>query len=178
MLEDGDNFIKYFDQIVLLAKQLTSTPVYNPVQPSTRSGRLSTMILRFSRLTLAVLSIRGTYETNILMKSGNRWSFVLYHTWYDNHSIPLMINLVLITESLNSGKVTHLIGLWICGIHGRRYHPSTESCESQVNIQVQLMDFFDNREKLKAEFGEYYEKSLKKKWAPGTPETTTNTTYQ
>ena len=80
MLEDGDNFIKYFDQIVLLAKQLTSTPVYNPVQPSTRSGRLSTMILRFSRLTLAVLSIRGTYETNILMKSGNRLSFVLYHT--------------------------------------------------------------------------------------------------
>ena len=45
-------------------------------------------------------------------------------------------------------------------------------------IQVQLMDFFDNREKLKAEFGEYYEKSLKKKWGPGTPETTTNTTYQ
>ena len=45
-------------------------------------------------------------------------------------------------------------------------------------FQVQLMDFFDNREKLKAEFGEYYEKSLKKKWAPGTPETTTNTTYQ
>jgi hypothetical protein len=44
--------------------------------------------------------------------------------------------------------------------------------------KVQLMDFFDNREKLKAEFGEYYEKSLKKKWAPGTPETTTNTTYQ
>ena len=40
------------------------------------------------------------------------------------------------------------------------------------------MDFFDNREKLKAEFGEYYEKSLKKKWGPGTPETTTNTTYQ
>ena len=92
MLEDGDNFIRYFDQIVLLAKQLTSTPVYNPVQPSTRSGRLSTMILRFSRLTLAVLSIRGTYETNILMKSGNRLSFVLYHTWYDAHSIPRMIN--------------------------------------------------------------------------------------
>ena len=45
-------------------------------------------------------------------------------------------------------------------------------------MQVQLMDFFDNREKLKAEFGEYYEQSLKKKWAPGTPETTTNTTYQ
>merc|ERR1711941_162952 len=42
--------------------------------------------------------------------------------------------------------------------------------------KVQLMDFFDNREKLKAEFGEYYEKSLKKKWAPGSPETTTNTT--
>ena len=45
-------------------------------------------------------------------------------------------------------------------------------------MKVQLMDFFDNREKLKAEFGEYYEKSLKKKWAPGSPETTTNTTYQ
>lgn len=49
---------------------------------------------------------------------------------------------------------------------------------STCTMQVQLMDFFDNREKLKAEFGEYYEKSLKKKWAPGTPETTTNTTYQ
>ena len=35
---------------------------------------------------------------------------------------------------MNSGKVTHLIGLWICGIHGRRYHPWTESSWSLVNM--------------------------------------------
>jgi hypothetical protein len=35
--------------------------------------------------------------------------------------------------------------------------------------KVQAMDFFENREKLKAEFGAYYEKSLKKKWQPEAP---------
>jgi len=43
--------------------------------------------------------------------------------------------------------------------------------------KVQLMDFFDNRAKIQAEFGEYFEKSLKTKWSPGAPETL-HKTYQ
>jgi NADH dehydrogenase (ubiquinone) 1 beta subcomplex subunit 9 len=35
--------------------------------------------------------------------------------------------------------------------------------------KVQVMDIFNNREKLKAEFNEYYEKSLAKKYQPEGP---------
>jgi len=35
--------------------------------------------------------------------------------------------------------------------------------------KVQCMDFFDNRQKLKEEFNEYYEKSLTKKYQPEAP---------
>jgi len=35
--------------------------------------------------------------------------------------------------------------------------------------KVQTMDFFDNRQKLKQEFNEYYEKSLVKKYQPEAP---------
>ena len=38
-------------------------------------------------------------------------------------------------------------------------------------FQVQTLDFFEKRQKLKEEFNEYYEKSLTKKYQPETPAT-------
>ena len=35
--------------------------------------------------------------------------------------------------------------------------------------KVQMMDYFEKREKLKEEFNEYYEKSLTKKYQPEAP---------